>query len=218
MTITNPWTNLRRYKPFVLGIDAPYIDAFNGDKAQYAPTWIHTGRLPEPRLGPIDAPIILLQMNPSYDQTTRMQDLTENEVTDGLGALADEQSRHACLAQPNHWWDKTFNSLHKICDRGRLSQRVLSIEYFPYPSAQFDHAALRLPSQQYTFSLVRAGLARNAVFVVTRGLDLWMGAVPELREQIDKTVFRTKNRRRAFVTEGNLFGNGSYSMICERLR
>ena len=213
----NPWKNLPRQKPFVLDDDAPYIEAFNSDKAQYSPTWIHTGRLPEPRLGPIDAPIIVLQKNPSYVQATRMEDMAAAEVADGLGALANEQSSHVCLARPNDWWDKTFNSLRTKYDRTRLSQRVLSIEYFPYPSAQFDHAALRLPSQQYTFSLVRAGLARGAIFVVTRGLDLWIGAVPELRAHFDKTVFRTKNRQRAFVTEGNLLGHRAYETICEQL-
>jgi hypothetical protein len=209
----NPWRALPRHAPFVLDIDRAHVDAWNAGKPEFAPSWIHTGRLPEPRLGPVDAPVVLLQLNPSYD--ARAFDI--RQIDCAIEALQDEQSAHACLAAPNDWWDETFSTLLKRFGRERLSRRVMSIEYFPYASARFDHAHLRLPSQEYTFALVRAALAADALFVVTRGLDLWIGAVPQLRAHLHKRVFRTRNRQRAFVSAGNLLGDSAFDMLCERL-
>lgn len=119
----------------------------------------------------------MLQQNPSYDKATKEDDLAQQEIAERRAELLEEHADHPHLASPNSWWDKTFASLIKTFGRPRLARRVLSIEYFPYPSSKFGHVALRLPSQDYVFSLVRAGLARGAVFIVTRGLDVWLGAV-----------------------------------------
>jgi len=200
----NPWTLLPEHPPFVLAPDKPYLDAYNAYQTRYVGNWIHTGRVPEPRQGPIDAPVIILQQNPSYEGRPPDEELPQIEVDALRGALIDEHSPHQGLEKPNSWWDRTCKVLIAKFGRERLARRVLSIEYFPYPSARFGHTGLRLPSQAYTFGLVRRGLSLGSLFVIMRGAALWYGAVPELYSQLDTTVFPSKNRQRAFITAGNL--------------
>ncbi len=66
------------------------------------------------------------------------------------------------------------------CGRARVAKRLICVEFFPYHSKRFGHADLRLPSQQYTFQLVRLAIARSALIILSRGKRLWLGAVPEL--------------------------------------
>lgn len=211
---SNPWKALLPTAPFVLAQDAPYVQVFNERVSEGSPHWIHTHRLPEPRQGPADAPVIVLQLNPSYDQVPQ-------DIEKGLAALGDEQSVHAGISAQHHWWTRNFGKLLKHVDKERLATRVCSIEYFPYASANFGHGHLRLPSQQYTFDLVRRALDRKAIILVSRGLKYWLGAIPELYLHLYKgsrvgtslaptsdddaiRVFQTINPRSASISNGNL--------------
>jgi len=209
----NPWTTLPSRPPFVTPADLPYVETFNSGEREYHGAWIHTGRVPEPRQGPIDAPIVMLQQNPSYSGRPPQAPLSEPEAAKLRDALIDEGSPHLGLRSPNDWWDRTCKALLAKFGRERLATRLVSIEYFPYPSAKFAHEALRLPSQSYTFALVRAGLSRGAHFVITRGANLWFGAVPELYSFQEKCVFRTKSPQNASLTPGNLPA-GVFDRLC----
>jgi formate-dependent phosphoribosylglycinamide formyltransferase (GAR transformylase) len=62
---------------------------------------------------------------------------------------------------------------------------------------RFAHQRLHVPSQEYTFALLRAAIRREAVVFVTRGQAVWEAAVPELRGY--SRAFRT-NRVQNVVT------------------
>lgn len=61
-TLANPWLALPTSAPFVLASDAPLVERFNEPAAP--PLKIETSLLPEPYVGPVDAPIVLLTLNP----------------------------------------------------------------------------------------------------------------------------------------------------------
>lgn len=208
----NPWSAIPPTPPFVLPMDSAYVEAANADCEPYTPDWLHTGRLPEPRSGPRDAPILLLQINPSYDVATMREALSEATITEQRAALADEQVAHACLARGDAWWRRAFAQPIAHFGQARVAQAVCSVEYFPYPSQRFAHAHWRLPSQEYQFALVREALARDALVVVTRGLSLWLGAVPELGTHRDRTVLLSRNPQRVSVSPGNL-PEGGYARV-----
>lgn len=209
----NPWTQTPTSPPFVLDSDKIAVDAFNRELKPYSDHWIHTGRLPEPRLGPIDAPVVLLQLNASYNRASMQTPLTANEITRGIESLSDEQSPHPCLANQNDWWDKAFGRLLKRFGRERLAARVCSIEYFAYPSSRFAHASIEIPSQRYQISLVERALSRGAIIVVTRGLEYWAAKVPGLAAEVGNSVHQTASRQRVWVTEGNL-PSGVFESVC----
>jgi hypothetical protein len=208
----NPWTELPASPPFVLREDRAFVDAVNAQKQQYSPGWLHTGRMPEPRSGPRDAPLVLLQINPSYRTADQMEPLSPEEFERQRIALIDENAPHGCLAYGDAWWMRAFANLISRFGRESVARRVCSIEYFPYPSLRFEHAHVRLPSQAYQFQLVREALARDALIVVTRGLQLWLGAVPELAAHLDRNVLLSKNPQRVSLSPGNL-PDGSFERV-----
>lgn len=60
----NPWRQLSSNAPFVLTDDLALIEAYNHFHEKQD-TWINLSHTPEPRLGPVNAPVIILQLNPS---------------------------------------------------------------------------------------------------------------------------------------------------------
>lgn len=217
----NPWNELDECGPdYVLPEDLLYVRTYNDRlrvRGKSLDRLIRTNRIPEPRQGPIDAPVVLLQLNPSFDKSNIDQPLAPDEVKSAIEKLRDEHSSHACIETASGWWGQSFKQLMRSVDPAHLAKRFCSIEFFPYASASFDHSELRLPSQAYTFNLVRQALNRDALILVTRGLDTWIGSVPELSSKLGQAVFETKNPRRAFISEGNL-PDGVYTELLNRVR
>jgi hypothetical protein len=60
-----------------------------------------------------------------------------------------------------------------------------------------------LPSQHYSFGLVKAAMERNAVIVLTRAERYWKQAVPDLGQYEDRLVM-TNSPRVSALSEGNL--------------
>jgi hypothetical protein len=52
-----------------------------------------------------------------------------------------------------------------------VADSILCVEYFPYHSQSFNHSRLRLPSQEYSFQLVREAIRRRVIIFncVARG-------------------------------------------------
>lgn len=62
----NPWIQLLEAAPFVLPSDQPPIDAFNRRYLTNARRTLQLDIRPEPFIGNIEAPIVLLYLNPGY--------------------------------------------------------------------------------------------------------------------------------------------------------
>lgn len=186
----NPWTSLPPLASasYVLPADSPYINCFNRTAA--ADHSIVTNQVPEPWLGPAStAKIFVLQKNPRYLPTTP-HNPGKHPV---IGSLT---CPHYGISSGDKWWRGCFATLardvgHRIAPGLSNSAKlnagykhlelcVCSVEYFPYGSDRFAHSLLRLPSQAYSFDLVRQGICRGATIVVLKGWKEWLGAVPEL--------------------------------------
>src|SRR2546422_11376051 len=63
----SPWCRLPANPPYVLPDDEPFVEAFNvraGPKR-----FLHIDKiLPEPFVGPLDAPVVLLSNNPGFKE------------------------------------------------------------------------------------------------------------------------------------------------------
>jgi len=212
----NPWKNLPCNPPFVLEEDSSYINTFN-EIQNNANFKINTNYVPEARLGPVNAPVVILQLNPSYNRD-EAEGPNELEIKKDLENIMNEGEYHKGGYETTNWWNTRLNNLR--CDVGeeKLAKNLLSVEFFPYRSLNFDHNELRIPSQKYSFDLVRNALKNNAVVVVGRGWKLWCSAIPELYEQFNDpksehgTVFRLNNPRSSYYSRNNL-GEDPYNKI-----
>ena len=206
MPIDNPWHDLPVTPPYVLPCDMPAVAAFNSNTAKKN-LLIQTNLLPEPFFGPLDAPVVVLLLNPGVgggEEDLHKQSPYKEEL---LAALKSEKSPHFHLREHAHgpgynWWSRVAGSLIKNEEIGqkKLSENLLCLEYFPYHSINFKHTHLRLPSQEFTFDQVRRAMAREAVIVSGRGFSIWCGAVPELANY--PWICKLKSRNAA-ITSGN---------------
>lgn len=186
----NPWVNLPPLpsSSYVLPVDVSYVDCFN--KSAAPSHQIVTDQIPEPWLGSAqDACLFVLQLNPRYL-------LTDAPAAKKHPVIGKLNEPHFGITDRDKWWLSCFKKL--ALDIGcslhpdeclklqlnagymHLATRVCSVEYFPYGSNEYSHSLLRLPSQDYSFELVRDALSRGVYIAVMKGYKEWLGAVPEL--------------------------------------
>jgi len=200
----NPWLDTPNKNPFILPSDEMAIRVFN---RHASPDFeIHTNLVPEPFFGPFNAPIVVLLLNPGVDDDDARAHRSPKLRAKLLRNLRrdDSEMPHVHLGSHDRhpgalWWGRAVDQLG--C-RERVARSILAIQYFPYHSRRFAHSSIRLPSQEFTFALVRRAISRGAVIVQARGLDYWLGAVPELAAH--SPWIRPSNVRRLLLSRGNL--------------
>ena len=210
----NPWTEIPAHPSYVLADDLPYVEVFN-QNCNNPELIVNTRHPPVPRMGPINAPFVILQGNPSFD-TTHPEGPIDEELQLALSNLKDETQPHQGALSTDSWWTSRLQPLVDEVGKEQLSHKMLSIEFFPYRSNKFGHGDIRLPSQWYTFSLVKEALARQAVIIVARNWNLWCSAVPGLFREREKTVFQSINPRSAQYNSTHL-GRKAFEAILEKI-
>ena len=217
----NPWLEPLNGPDFVLENDRPHVAAWNQDRD---PTNAHFLRvyelLPEPFIGPLDAPVLLLSNNPGLSEPGDKQRARQNETFRGWVC---KNLRHEPLAYPFYylhpeftldrssggfgggdWWDRKLKHLlwkdkrHLRFDRQLLARSVLNVVYFPYPSLRFGHRKCPVDSQAHGFDLVRAAIERDAVIIHMRKPSIWDERVPALKNY--KRRFRVANTQTPVIT------------------
>ncbi len=207
LNAVNPWRDLPSAAPFVLSCDATAIEEFHaGDP----PAWhrLHLELLSEPFLGRPYAPVVLLNLNPGFND----QDVLAHEN----GELAEAATRNLVHAQQRYpsylrdprfreasgarWWRTHLAQLLARFGDSRVANAIACVEYFPYHSDNYGFPT-ELPSQRYSIELVRSAIGRGAVIVVLRAWSLWTAALPELAQYA--RAFKLRNRQRVWVTEDN---------------
>jgi hypothetical protein len=94
-----------------------------------------------------------------------------------------------------------------------LARKLMIVQYFPYQSRRYRPVREILPSQQYTFDLVRWGSEQGKLMVVLRGKRLWLQAVPDLAE---RGHIMAHSPRSGHVSPGNL-GEVRFHQVLERI-
>lgn len=216
----NPWSKLPVRPPFVLAVDKPYVEVFN--RAAAPEHHLKLQLLPEPFNGDINSPILVLLLNPGVSRGDFRVNANPNFRRLALAALRrpTHVRCHSFLAPDmkapgTDWWLRATRPLIERFGRPKIAASILAVEYFPYHSRKYAHSALRLPSQQYTFALVRRAVRRGATIVLARGAAQWFGAVPELASY--KSLVRLRTARRTSISPRNLEGTTTFARICTLL-
>ena len=212
----NPWTELPEKPPFVLEQDRKYIEVFNKNESDELRK-INTNYVPEARLGPKDAPVLILQLNPSYDKNFPKGTNNKSEVKEAIKIIKDEQALHEGGQKNTVWWGRRLRELRDDVGGETLSKNLMTVDFFPYRSVNFSQNYLRIPSQSYSFELVRNSIEKNAVIIVGRGWKYWCAALPELCERLNETVFVIQNPRCSYFSRNNL-GDLCYDNIIKKIK
>lgn len=211
--LPNPWTELPATPPFVLADDAIAL-------GRYGAAGVHTEVLPCPYLGsPATARVYLLNLNPAYSPAVAAftDPHYSEEVRRGL-IFASTYPFWAfdpsLAASPgHHWWATLTLSLRARVRIDKLASRMMCLQWFPYHSASAaDLTAITqpVPSQSYTFQLLRDAIGARGLVLVLRSERLWLSSVPELAS-VD--YLRVTNVRRPFLSPGNMPGDGFERLV-----
>lgn len=202
----NPWTALAQEAPFVLADDRDDVLRFNtaaGEKVR-----LELELLPEPWVGSLGAPIVLLALNPGVSA----EDFTLHRTSEFRNRVI------ACHCQQKtewpyyyldpdvegpgaRWSRRILGPLIRECGLAAVARGVVLLEYLPYHSRHFAHRRLALPSQTFSFELVRASLAKASAIFVTRGIKVWTEAVPSLIQ--NPKLFRTRSVQNISISQNN---------------
>ncbi len=160
-------------------------------------------------MGPTDAPIVLLNLNPGYDESDVANYAPEARASMIRASLTHNLSPDAAFyflddtftgTGGEYWWKRKLNPLIREVGLDRVRRRVQVIEYVPYKSKMFWDLPEALPSQAYTFALAAAAVARGAIVVAMRAHDRWVASVPQLA---GSDLHRLKNPQNVTIGQGN---------------
>lgn len=110
------------------------------------------------------------------------------------------------------WWGKRLAALIRKVGVEAVRRNTQVIEHVPYKSRSFYDLPTRLPSQEYSFSLVRNAISRGAVVVVMLKYRSWVKAVPELQAP---NVHQLRNPQNVTIGPGNC--PTGFSELLERM-
>jgi hypothetical protein len=236
----NPWQRLPEKAPFVLPEDKEEVEAFNLKPGQRHPLYL--GLIPEPFIGRQAAPLVLLGNTSGVSEAT---DEPAQPAPFRLKPAFMERMRNNLLNNKAHtesaypflyfdpeinppgddggdWWDRKLKCVlaeFRIGNAAKplLAKNILAVEYFPYVccSSRYHHDRLRLPSQYFSFDLVRDAMKHNAVIVIRHGDRRWREKVPELNGY--PRLVRLQNYQKGLMSPNNCHDNG-WSHIREVVR
>lgn len=214
----NPWLNLPTKAPYVLPQDQPSIELHRHAKDE-----LRFDTLPEPYIGGLNnAEVIFLALNPGF----RDSDITVN-LSHPKFARANSHNQSDPYNSSFYYFDGGFEEtggywwwkqkLKPLQDRGVTEQairnKIMFIEYLPYHSKTAGKISnLIIPSQQFTFELVREAIRRDKLIIMMRSETLWVKAVPELKGK----YIMPHNKRNVIISPGNM-GQENFDTILQKL-
>ena len=214
----NPWLDLPSHAPYVL-----VGDKFSIDRHRHANNELRFDTLPEPYVGGLNnAEVIFLALNPGFRDSDITINMTHPEFaeTNRLNQSDPYGSNFYYFdgrfeETGGYWWWK--KQLNLLLNAGVTEQdvrdKVMLIEYLPYHSETAGKISnLIVPSQQFTFELVRVAIRRNKLIIMMRSEKLWLKAVPEL----EGNYIMPHNKRNVIISPGNM-GQENFDTILQKL-
>lgn len=209
--MTNPWAELRPEPPYILPMDETQILEY--DSRRHEGSKLGLDSIPEPFIGnPETAKVVLLLLNPGYSRKgseAHRNPALKEELFRNLrgerGPYPFYPLNPALSWSPTaQWWVPRTRELRQATGLNdlMLSERLLAIEWFPYPSRSSGLPTRQLcNSQDYTFELAKRML--DTKFVVrTRSVNHWSKVDPRFRN-----IPSLNNPQCGFISPGNTGGN-----------
>ncbi|GBD88122.1 hypothetical protein BMS3Abin03_02056 [bacterium BMS3Abin03] len=185
----NPWLEITKSGKFILESDISIIEEFNNKNKKNSKVQIKTDLFPEPFVGNINAPIVLLSLNPGFSRADYKFYSTPPAKQIWVNNIQHKQNEYPFfLIDPIFnksrngfdWWTERLKDLIYVYGAKKLSQALLCIEFFPYHSEKYKDIGKILDSQKYAFYLVKEAMQRKAIIIITRSKNKWFDQVEGL--------------------------------------
>lgn len=201
----NPWHHLPSEAPFVLPQDERAIDRHNSRADNK--TRIVTDLLPEPIVGPIDAPVILLNLNAGFNEQDYDVHSRASFREEMLETIRGEAKRFVYMDEEGpgqRWWKQKLRPLIEATSLDAVATGILSVNLFPYHTKQYTHFKSALSSQRFVLDIVRAAINRKALLVAMRGYERWSVEIRDMGAY--RRVLRMTSPQNVTISKGNVLG------------
>jgi hypothetical protein len=222
MTIrSNPWVNLVKEPPFVLQDDKLILDKYI--HLLKGTAQLRFEAVPMPYIGnPLTAKVLLLALNPGFreDELSVMNSYP-------AGVEADIKNLTFANVPPFYfidkkynftggfrWWFKRLRLLIENCGVETVATSVACVQFFPYHSVEYGGFPELIPSQAFSFELVKNAIKEKKLIVFMRSKKIWFEHIPEL---INYPFLELKSPRSPFVTPANLSKEG-FELIVDTIK
>lgn len=183
----NPWLDLPEAVPYVVREDAEVLKRLGPRLC--GPYALQLDLLPQPWTGHIEkAEILMLALNPGYAEADREELRNRDYADQWKAALSFSTRTPFYFLDPAfkatggaRWWGRRLRDLIGVVGHDAVAHKVMCVEHFAYKSERYAPLGASLPSQRYSFDLVRDAISRGKRIVVMRSESIWLESLPELR-------------------------------------
>lgn len=200
MRLENPWDGFEYSNEMVHPLDVPSVSRHNQTSKPEYRFLLHLA--PEPWIGNLEGNLLVLYANPGATQENL------NRIEQNNNKIVMEKSIKN-LNQTNSefphfhfdpdlrgtegaiWFESKYKWLIDATDRKSVARNLVTCELAPYHSVKWKVPKIKLPTQEFTFQIIRDGIARGAVILLARSARIWTENVPELASY--HQVYRPKS-------------------------
>lgn len=133
----NPWLAVPRQPPYLLPCDRAAIDEYNSKTREISA--IQLDVLPEPFVGVATAPVVLLNLNPGFDDRDpevhvrpEFQAILRNNYAQSSTPYPFYFLDPAFESPGRQWWERKLRWLLEEFEPKELARSIQCVEYFPY--------------------------------------------------------------------------------------
>jgi len=183
----NPWSDLPTIQPYVLPFDVDIINRLSIKHSRTAQ--LRFDVVPMPFIGnPLTSKVVLLALNPGFneedvrilDENPDLLEADRNNLTFNNSPSFYALNQSFSYSGLFKWWNRRLKEIVDIVGREKVSNSISCIQFFPYHSVTYSPLKELIPSQEYSFYLVKEAIKQKKVILIMRSRQLWEKYVPEL--------------------------------------
>lgn len=200
--IRNPWRDLDvvRDRFLIHKDDAPHVLAYNKLRANSKNFTIATHVPPLPYVGNPSAPIVILlanpglsrdEANPNFRLPKKLREANQANLLHKRIMTSEGKRSTLFLHMQGTWWRSRLRRLIEESSTEVVSEGVFFANFHPYHSKSWKNINFTLPTQHYTFDLIRNAIDSDAYVLMSRNTEGWMTSIPELLDYPRKSFFNS---------------------------
>ena len=221
--ITNPWLELLDSGRLVHSLDEAVVASHN-ESVNFEHKFL-TDMVPEPYVGNVLAPVLLLMSNPGATLANAQGIFSESNdavVQASLDNLLQRKVTHPLFhldpkfngTEGSDWYRAKLKWLIDACGDLKVANNLFTAELVPYHSIKWREPKSAIPTQAYTVSLIHDAMSRGAYILIARSYKKWLKQVPQLANY--SRMMRANSPMNASVSPGN-YGDENFHQILDAL-
>ena len=218
----NPWIGFEYSEKMAHPDDLDAIKHHNETSKSDYQFLLHLA--PETWIGSLQGNLLVLYSNPgaTEDNTNKvLQPQHELVMEKSIKNLNQENNEFPHFhfdpelnqTEGSRWFKAKYRWLLEESGNQALSKNLITCELAPYHSMKWKIPRKKLPTQEFTYEIIRNAILRDAVILLARTPKVWIENVPELTRY--PRVFRP-NSINASISPKNY--PGQFDKILEALR